>query len=96
MGSYLFYGWWHWEYTLLLLASTVVDYWLGHLMAKRERPSDRRIFLALSLVCNLGMLGYFKYCGFLSESINGLLETLRLGTPLYVPDILLPAGMADH
>lgn len=52
VGSYLFYGWWHWEYTLLLLASTVIDYMLGHLMAKRERLSDRRIFLALSLVCN--------------------------------------------
>jgi len=96
VGSYLFYGWWHWEYTLLLLASTVVDYWLGNQMAKRERPSDRRIFLALSIVCNLGMLGYFKYCGFLSESINGLLETFRLGTPLYVPDILLPAGISFY
>lgn len=96
VGSYLFYGWWHWEYTLLLLASTVADYWLGHQMARRERPRDRAIFLALSVACNLGMLGYFKYSGFLSESINGLMDTLRLGTPLSVPDILLPAGISFY
>jgi alginate O-acetyltransferase complex protein AlgI len=96
VGSYLFYGWWHWEYTLLLLVSTVVDYWLGIQMAKRENTRDRGIFLALSVVCNLGMLGYFKYSGFLSESINGLLDTFRLGTPLSVPDILLPAGISFY
>jgi alginate O-acetyltransferase complex protein AlgI len=65
-------------------------------MAKRENTRDRGIFLALSVVCNLGMLGYFKYSGFLSESINGLLDTFRLGTPLSVPDILLPAGISFY
>ena len=28
-SSYVFYGWWHWEFTLLLLASTVIDYYVG-------------------------------------------------------------------
>jgi alginate O-acetyltransferase complex protein AlgI len=96
LGSYLFYGWWHWEFTLLLLASTLVDYYVGFAMARTSRPDHRKILLAVSLVSNLGMLGYFKYCGFLAQSINGLLETFRFGAPLSVPDILLPAGISFY
>lgn len=61
VASYVFYGWWDWRFLGLIVASTLIDY----LAAQRIEASDdhrkRRIFLVISLVGNLGMLGFFKY-----------------------------------
>ena len=96
ISSFVFYGWWHWEFTLLLMLSTVVDYCLGGWIHRSQTKRAKGILLSLSLISNLGMLGYFKYCGFFAESINGLLDTFRLGTPLHVPDIILPVGISFY
>jgi alginate O-acetyltransferase complex protein AlgI len=96
IGSYVFYGWWHWEFTLLLLVSTLIDYWVGHAISRTDGLSKKRLWLGISLASNLGMLGYFKYCGFFAQSLNGLLESLRMGTPIYVPDIILPVGISFY
>lgn len=95
-SSYVFYGWWHWEFTLLLLASTLVDYYVGIGINRSGTPTTKRCLLGLSLVSNLGILAYFKYCGFFAESMNGLLETLRFGRLVNVPEILLPVGISFY
>ncbi len=95
-SSYLFYGWWHWEFTLLLLASTLIDYYVGIGIHASTLKRTKRMWLSVSLVSNLGMLGYFKYCGFFAESMNSLLDSLRLGTPLNVPEIMLPVGISFY
>ena len=57
--SYVFYGWWDWRF-LILIAFTSLWAWLfGILDGKYAR--GRTLRLALSLVINLGILGYFKY-----------------------------------
>jgi len=95
-SSYVFYGWWHWEFTLLLLASTLVDYYVGIGIDRSRTKSTKRWLLGLSLVSNLGMLAYFKYCGFFAESMNQLLDALRFGTMMNVPDIILPVGISFY
>ncbi len=94
--SYVFYGWWHWEFTLLLLFSTVVDYAVGERIYCSTSKRAKWLWLSVSLLCNLGLLGYFKYCGFFAQSINGLLEALRVGAPLNVPEIILPVGISFY
>lgn len=94
--SYVFYGWWHWEFTLLLLASTVIDFAVGQRIYASSNKRAKWIWLSVSLVSNLGLLGYFKYCGFFAQSINGLLDALRFGSPLNVPEILLPVGISFY
>jgi len=56
----------------------------------------RRLLLALSLVIDLGLLGFFKYAGFFADSVNGLGDLLGLGRPLPVPDLLLPLGISFY
>src|SRR5436305_1047186 len=48
-------------YTLILAAVILVDYIAGLLIASTESPTKRRLFLALSIVSNLGILCTFKY-----------------------------------
>ena len=84
--SCVFYGWWNPIYLLLLLATTVIDYWAG-LVQTTERwwpfgveprqlelagPRSRiqRMALLLSIVSNLGLLAFFKYWNFGVSSWN--------------------------
>jgi alginate O-acetyltransferase complex protein AlgI len=95
-SSYVFYGWWQWEFTFLLMFSTLVDYYVGMGIYHAQTQRSKRGLLCISLICNLGLLGYFKYCGFFAQSINGLLDALRFGTPINVPEIILPVGISFY
>ena len=66
-ASYFFYGWWNWSYLLLILYSTLVDWVCVNQMAKGRR---RAVWLVVSLVANLGMLGFFKYSTFAVTNLN--------------------------
>ncbi|MCP4091897.1 MAG: MBOAT family protein, partial [Planctomycetes bacterium] len=62
--SLVFYAWWRIEYVPLILFSAVVDYVVGGKMARSEGLIKRRMLLLISLVMNLGLLGFFKYTPF--------------------------------
>ena len=80
ISSYVFYGWWNPLYLLLIVYSTLLDYVVVILM---ERGSRKKLWLAVSIVNNLALLGFFKYAGFLTENLNAFLE--HLGSDYYVP-----------
>ena len=67
-ASYIFYMWWDPRFIVLILTSTVADYFLGILL---ETASGRRkkLLLVVSLVVNLGILGFFKYYDFFAGSL---------------------------
>ena len=75
-ASYVFYGWWNPVYLLLIVWSTTVDYLAVAAMARTGR---KKRWLALSIVNNLLMLGFFKYGRFVVENVNALAG--RLGVP---------------
>lgn len=79
--SSVFYGWWNPIYLILLFWTATVDYLsvLGMSRASRKRP-----WLCLSILNNLGLLGFFKYGRFVTENINAVAGWLRL--PFTVPD----------
>ncbi|MFC1705285.1 MBOAT family O-acyltransferase [Planctomycetota bacterium] len=79
-----------------LMVSTLVDYWMGLEMGKRSSPAERRPFLVLSLIVNLGLLCAFKYLGFLCEVMRLLLYSLNLPHELPVPELLLPVGISFY
>src|SRR5690348_3836801 len=68
VASYLFYAAWNPPFVLLLILSAVVDFYLARWMARTDRPAARRALLGVSLVLNLGLLGYFKYGKFLLDN----------------------------
>ncbi|QDT17658.1 MBOAT family O-acyltransferase [Alienimonas californiensis] len=93
--SYLFYAAEHPPFVALLAVSTVVDWFAAKGMHGAVTPGMRRFWLGLSLTSNLGMLGYFKYGGFLIE--NFVAAVHALGWTGYEPggtSILLPVGIS--
>ena len=90
-ASYVFYGWWNPLYLILIAYGTIVDYWI---VVRMERSTRKKRWIALSIVSNLGLLGFFKYAGFVATNLNWLLAHLGLRCAIPAPDILLPVGIS--
>jgi len=92
-ASYFFYGWWNPLYLLLIAYSTALDYFVVWGMEKGKR---KKLWLVVSIVNNLLLLGFFKYGGFVAANLNALCS--RVGVPLAIPppDVLLPVGISFY
>jgi len=89
--SYAFYAWWNPLYLLLIGFSTTVDYAVVLAMARSKR---KKPWLLLSVVSNLGLLGFFKYSRFVAENLNVLFGWLGAEYAVPRPDLLLPVGIS--
>jgi alginate O-acetyltransferase complex protein AlgI len=88
LASLVFYSWWDWRYTPILLVSLVINYAIGrHLAAGLPRQRSR--WLWSGLVWNLGLLGLFKYWNFFAVNVSGL-----SGAYLPVVHLALPLGIS--
>ncbi len=100
VASYVFYGWWDWRFCGLLLLSSLVDYFCALQIDRTRRPDlspfRRKLFLSISVVTNLGILGFFKYFDFFAESLSRL--ALAGGIELSLPalKIILPVGISFY
>lgn len=95
VGSFLFYGWWRYDF-LLLFAGVIV--W-NHLIAKRIVANDGtmrgRRWMQAGVVGNLLVLGIFKYFNFGVDSLNALLESAGM-QPMEAIKIILPIGISFY
>ncbi|OFY68287.1 MAG: hypothetical protein A2V64_07880, partial [Bacteroidetes bacterium RBG_13_43_22] len=94
-------------FLFLLIFVTIIDYTCGLLIFKSDRKSFKRLFILISILSNLGILAYFKYTGFLVDSVNDLFGTnlqvhdflasfsnAYLGTSFDISNIILPVGIS--
>lgn len=79
------------NYFVLLILSSLMDYYFAGQIHRTENPTTRKTFLAISMVTNLGLLGYFKYTNFLIDSFNTLLQG-----HFALQDIVLPIGISFY
>ena len=92
--SLVFYAWGEPVYILLMIYSTILDYTCGRMIEDGELKGNqkkKKIFLVISLIGNLGLLGVFKYLVMLVGTVNSLFS---LSVP--VPKILLPIGISFY
>ena len=87
--SLMFYAWGGPTFLLLLLGMTLACY-VGALLIDKYN-SRRKLWLILTLVVCLGLLGFFKYTGFLLTNIQGI-----FGVPEIIPSIMLPIGISFY
>lgn len=86
-ASLIFYGWGGVKYLLLLLCSVAINY-IGGLAVTARGGKRKKLSLILSVLLNVGILGYFKYAMFFMRSLS------FAGLPVSVPDIALPIGIS--
>lgn len=98
VASYFFYMSWDWRFGGLILLSTYIDFFAGHVLYSHKKQTVRLLALYSSLLANLVfILGFFKYYNFLAGSLNQLMQG-ALGFPSSLPilDIILPVGVSFY
>jgi len=96
-ASYFFYGWWDWRFCILLLASSMIDYVAGEGIVRAEQNQrKKKIWLWVSIIGNLGLLGFFKYYNFFQENVAQLADLLALQAHLPVLEVILPVGISFY
>jgi len=96
VASYLFYAAWNPPFVALLWISTVVDWFVAKGIHRAERKGRRRGLLLVSLLVNLGILGYFKYGGFLLENWQALMASVGIAWETPGWEIVLPVGISFY
>ncbi|MDH6083758.1 MBOAT family O-acyltransferase [Umezakia ovalisporum] len=90
VASMLFYASWLLQHSILLIASTIFNYYIGQLFDKNRQKQRKNFFLLLfALTINLLTLCYFKYINFGIENLN-----VFLSNPIPNLDILIPIGIS--
>lgn len=93
--SLVFYAWGAPKFIFILVASTIITYYLVRVMAGSEEEKRRRLFLVLALVLNVGVLLYFKYANFFVDNFNDLLMKLG-GSEVSWTRVALPIGISFY
>ncbi len=95
-GSYLFYAAWNPPFVLLLVFSTVLDWFLARAIHRAPTPGRRRAMMVVSLAVNLGMLGLFKYGVFAVANAEAFMRLLGWEGALPRPSLILPVGISFY
>ncbi|WP_200975067.1 MBOAT family protein [Echinicola sp. 20G] len=96
VASYIFYGWWDWRFLILIAFSSAVDFTIGILLNKTEKQIQRKSLLAVSIIVNLGLLGFFKYYNFFLDSFVDTFTFFGLNFSINRLNIILPVGISFY
>ncbi|MFZ9969826.1 MAG: MBOAT family O-acyltransferase [Bacteroidia bacterium] len=99
LSSYVFYGFWKWEFAGLMALTSVLDWALVQAMIKQKRQSFKKIFVALALLTNIGLLFLFKYFDFAlgsSELARQMYHSPYTAWIIELGKFTVPAGISFY
>jgi alginate O-acetyltransferase complex protein AlgI len=96
IASYVFYAAWNPPFVILLIVAAVVDFSLARWIGRTESPAGRRFILCLSLLINLGLLGYFKYGTFMLANLGWVGAWFGIRYDRVGSSIILPLGISFY
>ena len=91
IASIYFYSWGGPKFIFVILGTTFLDYFLVNAMHEQKTKAAKTKFLILSLLLNVGLLAYFKYCNFFIDNINAV-----FGADIKWTKVLLPIGISFY
>lgn len=108
--SYVFYGWWDWRFLSLIILSSLQDYLIGNYIHKlnlqeegtenetslKEIQKKKKLWLWVSIVVNIGFLGFFKYFNFFADSLANLFGLFNVQLSDITLNIVLPVGISFY
>jgi len=95
VASYVFYGWWSEKFLVLLIGSTLLDYLYGFGVGSSKKWKSK-LFLWLSIINNLGILGIFKYYNFFALQFQQGFNAVGFSMNPVFLHIALPVGLSFY
>jgi len=96
ISSCFFYACWDWRFLFLLFASIVLVYFSGRFMGSAKSQNIRKVWLLVSIIFSLGLLGVFKYYHFFTSSFTDLLSTFGIQINTWSLKVVLPVGISFY
>jgi len=96
ISSYFFYGWWDWRFLSLIIISSAADYTISLFLNNEKNKRKRDLLLSLSIIINIGLLGFFKYYNFFVDSFINAFSFLGNTLNLRTLNIILPVGISFY
>ena len=96
IASYVFYGFWDWRFLILIFFSSIIDFIIGIKLGEVNTESKRKLFLAISIIVNLGLLGFFKYYNFFLDSFASAFTFFGSSISAERLNIILPVGISFY
>lgn len=95
-ASYYFYMSWNAKYVFLILFTTIISYAAAILLEKTERLRNKKWILVGTTVACLGVLFFFKYFNFVSESVTAVFRLFAIQMNPVLLNLLLPVGISFY
>jgi D-alanyl-lipoteichoic acid acyltransferase DltB (MBOAT superfamily) len=95
-GSLAFYGFWRWDFLLLMVFNATIDYVAGRSIAATESRVKQRAWLWTSLILNFGLLAFFKYTYFILDNMGAVFGMVDIPFHVAAPSIILPLGISFY
>ena len=96
VSSLIFYGAWNYSFIPLLVGSGIADYFIAQAIGNSSSQRNKKRWLILSLVINLGILATFKYADFAIASVADLLSVLGYQASFTTLSWVLPVGISFY
>jgi alginate O-acetyltransferase complex protein AlgI len=96
VASYFFYGWWDWRFLFLIIFTSCLDFFISQSLSTTNDQRKRKLLLTISIVVDLGILGFFKYFNFFQENFLAAFTFFGLQIQGNSLNILLPVGVSFY
>lgn len=96
LASYFFYGIWDWRFLILIIISSLIDYYSSIEIEKSNSINRKKFFLFFSIFWNLGILITFKYFNFFVTELTSLLGYTNSDFAFNSLNIILPVGLSFY
>jgi len=96
ISSYFFYGCWDYRYLLLILVLTLVNYYCAINISTHSNLKQKQLYLTISIIVSLFILGFFKYYNFFIDNFNSILALFDFENNLPTLNIILPVGISFY
>ena len=94
--SYIFYSFWNWHFSFILLVSTLFSFLIGILIHRTNSEIKEKWWMRFSVILNIAVLCYFKYANFFIESICSLFQSFGFQINSITLNIILPIGISFY
>jgi D-alanyl-lipoteichoic acid acyltransferase DltB (MBOAT superfamily) len=95
-GSYFFYGWWNWRFLALLIAGSLINYYIGIYLAKTGNKKKRKWLVYAGILQGIGSLVFFKYYNFFITSFADAFGFFNIHLQVHTLSLMLPLGISFY
>lgn len=94
VSSYVFYMFWRWDFALIMLAVSLINYYGGLKIHHSKTTRKKQYYLWFAIVSSLIPLLYLKYANFFIVNINNVSNVFGANSSYSALDVILPVGIS--